>query len=150
MFLAFHTSPPVPPFRFAAKADRSLPSFSYAGPALHHGGSACLVGDTIHTVKPYFGQGVNSALEDVQVWGRGTRVPIWGSTMKGEMENGAVLEGPGVLVGLGLPSFRCWARALDGESDDPPTLGPLYLLPPSLDGSSTQPGVGPGSGRSRR
>lgn len=53
--------------RFADKADSSLPSFSYAGPVLHHGRSACLVGDAIHTVKPYFGQGVNSAFEDVSV-----------------------------------------------------------------------------------
>lgn len=53
--------------RFAAKGDSSLPTFSYAGPVLHHGTSACLVGDTCHTVKPYFGQGVNSAFEDVAV-----------------------------------------------------------------------------------
>jgi 2-polyprenyl-6-methoxyphenol hydroxylase-like FAD-dependent oxidoreductase len=53
--------------RFADKADCSLPTFSYAGPVLHYGHSACLVGDAIHTVKPYFGQGVNSAFEDVAV-----------------------------------------------------------------------------------
>jgi 2-polyprenyl-6-methoxyphenol hydroxylase-like FAD-dependent oxidoreductase len=53
--------------RFAAKSDCSLPTFSYAGPVLHHGSSTVLVGDAIHTVKPYFGQGVNSAFEDVKV-----------------------------------------------------------------------------------
>ena len=53
--------------RFAVKKDSSLPTFSYAGPVLHHGSTACLVGDAIHCVKPYFGQGVNSAFEDVAV-----------------------------------------------------------------------------------
>lgn len=53
--------------RFALKPDCSLPTFSYAGPVLHGGSSACLVGDAIHTVKPYFGQGVNSAFEDIKV-----------------------------------------------------------------------------------
>ena len=31
------------------------------------GDSACLLGDAIHTVKPYFGLGLNSALEDIAV-----------------------------------------------------------------------------------
>uniref|UniRef100_A0A383WGF8 FAD-binding domain-containing protein n=1 Tax=Tetradesmus obliquus TaxID=3088 RepID=A0A383WGF8_TETOB len=53
--------------RFADKPDCSLPTFSYAGPVLHYGHSTVLVGDAIHTVKPYFGQGVNSAFEDVAV-----------------------------------------------------------------------------------
>jgi len=44
-----------------------LPNFQYAGGALHLGSCAGLIGDAIHTVKPYFGMGVNSAFEDVTV-----------------------------------------------------------------------------------
>jgi len=50
---------------FAAKNSSKLPRFTYATPVLHAGSTTCLVGDGIHTVKPYFGQGVNSAFEDV-------------------------------------------------------------------------------------
>lgn len=32
---------------------------------MYRSGFGCLLGDTIHTVKPYFGLGLNSALEDV-------------------------------------------------------------------------------------
>eukprot|EP00798_Chlamydomonas_sp_ICE-L_P011765 gene11765-8954_t len=73
--------------RFAQKTDNALPRFSYAGPRLHHDNNTILLGDTIHAVKPYFGQdnntillvdtihavkpyfrqGVNSAFEDVAV-----------------------------------------------------------------------------------
>lgn len=49
---------------FAAKGDSKLPRFMYAGPELHKKRSV-LLGDAIHTVKPYFGLGVNTAFEDV-------------------------------------------------------------------------------------
>ena len=49
----------------AAKPPSNIPRFRYVGPALHQGSSTVLLGDAIHTVKPYFGLGVNSALEDV-------------------------------------------------------------------------------------
>lgn len=49
---------------FAAKGDSKLPRFMYAGPQLHKKRSV-LLGDAIHTVKPYFGLGVNTAFEDV-------------------------------------------------------------------------------------
>jgi hypothetical protein len=42
--------------RFAQKGDSSLPAFSYAGPVLHHSNNTVILGDTIHTVKPYFGE----------------------------------------------------------------------------------------------
>ena len=44
-----------------------LPSFGYVDKSLNMGGQAALLGDTIHTVKPYFGLGVNSAWEDARV-----------------------------------------------------------------------------------
>jgi len=53
----------------AAKGASALPSFRYAGPRLHEGGRTVILGDCVHTVKPYFGLGANSALEDVQILG---------------------------------------------------------------------------------
>mmetsp|Transcript_24897 Transcript_24897/g.49808 ORF Transcript_24897/g.49808 Transcript_24897/m.49808 type:complete len:472 (+) Transcript_24897:332-1747(+) len=49
----------------AKKPPSRLPSFRFVGPRLHVGKSTVLLGDAIHTVKPYFGLGANSALEDV-------------------------------------------------------------------------------------
>ena len=46
--------------RFAKQKDLKLPIFSYTGPVLHRGRTACLVGDSIHTVKPYFGVGTKA------------------------------------------------------------------------------------------
>jgi 2-polyprenyl-6-methoxyphenol hydroxylase-like FAD-dependent oxidoreductase len=53
--------------RFAQQKESKLPRFSYVGPVLHRGQTTCLLGDCIHTVKPYFGIGVNSGFEDVMV-----------------------------------------------------------------------------------
>jgi kynurenine 3-monooxygenase len=50
----------------AAPATR-LPKFRYVEPRLQHMGRTVLLGDCAHTVKPYFGMGANSALEDVKV-----------------------------------------------------------------------------------
>lgn len=52
----------------AKKPVSFLPSFRYAGPRLHQGGRTLILGDCAHTVKPYFGLGANSALEDVKIF----------------------------------------------------------------------------------
>ena len=51
----------------ARKPVSYLPGFRYAGPRLNQGNSCLLLGDCAHTVKPYFGLGANSALEDVKI-----------------------------------------------------------------------------------
>jgi len=51
--------------RFATGPTFRLPSFSYAGPNINYKDNTLLLGDCIHSVKPYFGLGLNSALEDV-------------------------------------------------------------------------------------
>ena len=48
-----------------AKPPSRLPVFRFAGPRLHRGASTVVLGDAVHSVKPYFGLGVNSAFEDV-------------------------------------------------------------------------------------
>lgn len=53
----------------AEKPVSYLPGFRYAGPRLHEGNSCVILGDCAHTVKPYFGLGANSALEDVEEFG---------------------------------------------------------------------------------
>lgn len=51
----------------AKKPVSYLPSFRYAGPRLNQGDRTIILGDCAHTVKPYFGLGANSALEDVKI-----------------------------------------------------------------------------------
>jgi len=51
----------------AQKPVSYLPGFRYAGPRLNQGDRCLILGDSAHTVKPYFGLGANSALEDVKI-----------------------------------------------------------------------------------
>lgn len=53
--------------KIALKPPSRLPSFRYVTPRLNQGKGTVLLGDCAHTVKPYFGLGANSALEDVSV-----------------------------------------------------------------------------------
>lgn len=53
--------------QIAIKPPSYLPSFRYVGPRLNQGDRTVIIGDCAHTVKPYFGLGANSALEDVSV-----------------------------------------------------------------------------------
>ena len=53
--------------RFAIVENSKFQQFSYVYPKLHFSRSTVLLGDCIHTVKPFFGLGVNSGLEDVFV-----------------------------------------------------------------------------------
>ena len=50
--------------KFWQKENSRFPKFSFVGPKLHFN-NACLLGDCIHAVKPFFGLGANSAFEDI-------------------------------------------------------------------------------------
>ena len=72
--------PPLVPYlradelqRFVRRPISRLPRFQLLEGPLHRSlpkGAVLLLGDAIKAVKPYFGQGANSALEDVAVLGR--------------------------------------------------------------------------------
>ena len=51
----------------AAKPPSFLPGFRFVSPRLNQDDRTVILGDCAHTVKPYFGLGANSALEDVVV-----------------------------------------------------------------------------------
>ena len=53
----------------AANAASSLPQFRYVTPRMHQGQRTVLMGDCAHSVKPFFGMGCNTALEDVKLLG---------------------------------------------------------------------------------
>merc|ERR1711957_1127670 len=53
--------------RTATKSSSSIPAFRHSGPKLHVGKRTLVLGDAAHTVKPYYGLGANTALEDVQM-----------------------------------------------------------------------------------
>ncbi|KAG7339776.1 FAD binding protein [Nitzschia inconspicua] len=54
--------------KVAKRSPSTLPMFRYVTPRMHHDdGRIVLLGDCAHTVKPYFGMGANSALEDVKL-----------------------------------------------------------------------------------
>ena len=59
--------------RFARRPVGKLPSFQLVEGDLHRAlpsGAVVLLGDAIKAVKPYFGQGANSALEDCRILGK--------------------------------------------------------------------------------
>jgi len=115
----------------ATKESSRLPAFRYVGPSLHRGSSTLFIGDAVHTVKPYFGLGANSALEDVIKLSKS----IDAHTTKGEGVRGA-----GVAAAIQEYSVQRGpeARALvqiSREFDRPGILGFVtFILPLILDG----------------
>lgn len=53
----------------ASTAASSFPQFRYVSPRMHQGKRTVLLGDCAHSVKPFFGLGCNTALEDVKLLG---------------------------------------------------------------------------------
>jgi 2-polyprenyl-6-methoxyphenol hydroxylase-like FAD-dependent oxidoreductase len=119
----------------AAKKSSSLPAFRYVGPYLHRGTSTVLIGDAVHTVKPYFGLGANSALEDVIKLSQSLDRHVGGDGAKSEGVRGA-----GVAAAIEeyskqrAPEARALVQ-ISREFDRPGILGFVtFILPLILDG----------------
>ena len=116
----------------ASKDVSLLPFFRYVGPKLHRGRSTLLLGDAVHTVKPYFGLGANSALEDV--------VKLSASLDKHAALGVACVHGEGVSKAIADFSTERAAESkalvkMSREFDRPGLLGLLsFVLPLILDG----------------
>ncbi|EKX49108.1 hypothetical protein GUITHDRAFT_68158 [Guillardia theta CCMP2712] len=63
MFLPFLTAESCD--AFARKPVHKLPTFQHCGPVIHRSNTTVMLGDAIHTVKPFFGFGINTALDDI-------------------------------------------------------------------------------------
>lgn len=109
----------------AARPAHRLPNFRAVAPTLHHGSVALMLGDAIHTVKPYFGMGANSAFEDVIV-------------LRDALDGAAAAGAP---LGAALPAFSD-ARAADARTlvrlsrdlDRPGVAGAFtFIIPVILD-----------------
>lgn len=105
----------------AKKPVSYLPGFKYAGPRLHEGDHTVLLGDCVHTLKPYFGLGANSALEDVKVLGE---------VLKANPDSAQAIR---KFSQLRAPEAKTLVR-VSRELDRPGTLGfVVFILPIILD-----------------
>ena len=126
----------------ANKAPSNIPRFTYVDGSLHLGGSTVLLGDAIHTVKPYFGLGVNSALEDVIALrdALDQYAPVTSSRSSSSSSNNNVSNHTATATALAAYSS---ARAEEAEAlvrisrglDRPGILGVFtFIIPIILDG----------------
>ena len=128
----------------ANKAPSNIPRFTYVGGSLHLGGSTVLLGDAIHTVKPYFGLGVNSALEDVIALrdALDQYAPITSSRSSSSSNNSNNNDSNHTATATALAAYSS-ARAEEAEAlvrisrglDRPGILGVFtFIIPIILDG----------------
>lgn len=91
--------------QFAQRPVSRLPTFSFCGPSLHHAGTVALVGDAIHTVKPYFGMVRGASLSVSWVLALGH------SSSKRGFADVRVLLLPHRVSTPRSRTWRCWAPA---------------------------------------
>jgi kynurenine 3-monooxygenase len=127
----------------AKRPPSTLPMFRYVTPRMHHdNGRIVLLGDCAHTVKPYFGMGANSALEDVKLLSRCIDQQIFGKNNSGHVEDSDVIISDMEMLKSAIRNFST-VRSADIETlvrvsyslDRPGVEGILtFLIPIIFDG----------------